>query len=109
MAYCISQSAEPRRFPKAASLGVGERGAEHPLLPIRGVQISNSATETQRVPEECFFPALKKLHPLLGASLNVPGAEQRVREESQLKLGESVAFGYCKKNPPNHPRQGKVQ
>lgn len=78
---------------------MGERGAEHPLLPIRGVQISNSAMETQRLPKGCFSPALKKLHPLLGASLYVPGAEQRVREESQPKLGESVAFGYARKIP----------
>ena len=73
MAYCISQSAEPWGFPKAASLEVWEGGAEHPS---EGVQISNSATETQRLPKESLSPALKKLHPLLGAFLNVPAAEQ---------------------------------
>lgn len=76
MAYRVPQSAEPRGFPKAASLAAREGGPEHPLLLSTGVQIPNSAVETQRLPKETLSPALKKLNPLLGAFLHVPAAEQ---------------------------------
>lgn len=77
MAYCISQAAELPGFPKVASLRMKEQGgAEHPLLLSKGVQIFNSAMETQRLPKESLSPTFKKLNPLLGAFLNVPAAEQ---------------------------------
>lgn len=70
------QSAEPWVFPKAALLDGQEEGSDQSLLPIRGLKISNLAMETLRLPKESLSPALKSLHPLLGACFNVSAAEQ---------------------------------